>query len=106
MAAQQPRFSPKQVASALQASESSVKRWCDQGAIASVRTVGGHRRITLDGLQRFLRDSQRALSAPEELGLPPGREQIDVQIPGGDDPGLPYGHQRNGCARACAPVRA
>ena len=37
MAAPQPQFSPKQVASALQASESSVKRWCDDGDLAAVR---------------------------------------------------------------------
>ena len=86
MAAQQPQFSPKQVAAALQASESSVKRWCDQGVIPTVRTVGGHRKITLDALQRFLRHSERGLPAPEALGLFPARPLADEQIPGGEDP--------------------
>ncbi len=85
MAAQQPQFSPKQVASALQASESSVKRWCDQGAISTIRTVGGHRRITLDALQHFLRTSDRGLAAPEALGLSPTTIAAGEQIPGGED---------------------
>ena len=87
MVAKQPHFSPKQVAEALQASESSVKRWCDRGAISSVRTVGGHRRITLEALQSFLRESERQLEEPKVLGLP---DQVSsrraVLIPGGDDP--------------------
>jgi excisionase family DNA binding protein len=86
MAAHQPQFSPKQVASALQASESSVKRWCDQGVIPTTRTVGGHRRITLDGLQYFLRTSNRSLRAPEELGLTAVKAGPEESIPGGDDP--------------------
>ncbi|TWU47365.1 methylaspartate mutase subunit S [Rubripirellula tenax] len=70
MAAHQPQYSPKQISEALLSSESSVKRWCDSGAIPTVRTAGGHRRITLDGLQHYLRTSGRALVAPEVLGLP------------------------------------
>ena len=85
MAAQQPQFSPKQIASALQASESSVKRWCDQGAISTVRTVGGHRKITLDALQLFLRSSNRSLIAPQALGLSPTTAASDSGIPGGED---------------------
>ena len=47
------QLTTRQVAEALSVSESSVKRWCDQGAIPTIRTVGGHRRIPLDGLLRF-----------------------------------------------------
>ena len=86
MAARQIQFSPKQVAVALQASESSVKRWCDQGVIPTVRTVGGHRRITLEGLQNFLRGSNRSLQEPQVLGLSPHRVAMDRSIPGGSDP--------------------
>lgn len=86
MAVRQPHFSPRQVADALQASESSVKRWCDQGAIPSIRTVGGHRRITLDGLQSFLRTSNRVLSVPEALGVPDLQFQKESSIPGGTEP--------------------
>jgi excisionase family DNA binding protein len=85
MAIQPPCFSPKQVASALQASESSVKRWCDQGAISTVRTVGGHRKITLDALQDFLRVSHRRLPDPQALGLS-DRPIAAEEIPGGQDP--------------------
>jgi excisionase family DNA binding protein len=85
VAAKQPQFSPKQVASALQASESSVKRWCDQGAISTIRTVGGHRKITLDALQHFLRSSNRPLIAPQALGLSPNRVATEGMIPGGQD---------------------
>ncbi|GAA5507078.1 helix-turn-helix domain-containing protein [Novipirellula caenicola] len=70
MAARQPHYSPKQVADALQVSESSVKRWCDRGTIPTIRTVGGHRRITLDGLQVFLSQADRTLVNPDVLGLP------------------------------------
>ncbi|WP_442510124.1 helix-turn-helix domain-containing protein [Novipirellula sp. SH528] len=70
MAVRQPHYSPKQVADALQVSESSVKRWCDRGTIPTIRTVGGHRRIALDGLQTFLTQADRALVNPDVLGLP------------------------------------
>ena len=85
MPAHQPQFSPKQVAVALSASESSVKRWCDQGAIPTIRTVGGHRKITLEGLQQFLRTSNRGLSSPQALGLPSLQQRRGL-VPGGSDP--------------------
>jgi excisionase family DNA binding protein len=62
-------FSPKQVAEALNVSESSVKRWCDRGAIATSKTQGGHRRITLDGLMAFLESSNRQVLVPSSLGM-------------------------------------
>lgn len=63
-------FSPKQVARAIGASESSVKRWCDRGLLETVKTVGGHRRVALSGVLHFLREKNHALVVPEELGLP------------------------------------
>ncbi|MEM9646660.1 MAG: helix-turn-helix domain-containing protein [Planctomycetota bacterium] len=87
MAARQPQFSPKQVAEAMQVSESSVKRWCDRGIIPTIRTVGGHRRITLDALQKYLIDGDKQLSRPEILGLPtlpPGRS-MDIGGSSGDE---------------------
>ncbi len=62
--------SPKQVARAIGVSESSLKRWCDQGLIEVQRTAGGHRRIPVHGVIQFLRDRQYALAHPELLGLP------------------------------------
>ncbi len=86
MATRQPSYSPKQIAEALGVSESSVKRWCDKGTIPTVRTMGGHRRITLEGLQQFLRDSGRRLLIPQALGLPPLPALRRTQVPGDDQP--------------------
>jgi len=63
-------FTPKQVARAIGVSESSLKRWCDRGLIPTVRTAGGHRRLPVEGVLAFLRQSRRALVHPELLGLP------------------------------------
>ena len=62
--------SPKQVARAIQVSESSVKRWCDKGVIPFQKTAGGHRRIPLARLLEFLRESKQTLVRPELIGLP------------------------------------
>lgn len=64
------QVSPKQLARAIQVSESSVKRWCDQGGIVTVRTAGGHRRIAITAVLRFLRENCYELVRPEVLGLP------------------------------------
>ncbi|MFC1758698.1 B12-binding domain-containing protein [Planctomycetota bacterium] len=64
-------LTPKQVARAIAASESSVKRWCDKGIIPTQYTAGGHRRITMPGLLGFLREGKHQLVHPEALGLPP-----------------------------------
>lgn len=70
---------PRQVAQAIDVSESSLKRWCDQGLIPTVRTAGGHRRLPVNGVLTFLRSSGYQLVNPEILGLPPatqgGRER-------------------------------
>lgn len=72
---------PKQVARAINVSESSVKRWCDKGIIPTQYTAGGHRRIPLGGLLEFLRSSTHELVSPEVLGLPAtsGRTQRVVE---------------------------
>lgn len=61
---------PKQVAQAINVSESSLKRWCDRGLLTTVRTAGGHRRLALDDVVRFLRESGHPVVRPELLGLP------------------------------------
>jgi excisionase family DNA binding protein len=63
-------ITPKQVAQAIGVSESSLKRWCDQGLLTTVRTAGGHRRLALDDVVQFLRRSGHKLLRPELLGLP------------------------------------
>ena len=67
-------LSPKQVAQALGVGESSVKRWCDLGKITAIRTSGGHRRLALADVLRFVRESDQPVVRPEILGLPPARE--------------------------------
>lgn len=62
---------PKQVARAIGVSESSLKRWCDQGRIPMIRTPGGHRRLPINGVLTFLKEQGHELVEPEVLGLPP-----------------------------------
>lgn len=74
------QLSPRQVARAIGVSEASLKRWCDKGLLPSMRTPGGHRRLTLSAVVRYLRESGLPLPHPEILGLPsavaPGRVVI------------------------------
>ncbi|KAA1257703.1 B12 binding domain protein [Rubripirellula obstinata] len=86
MATEAVHYSPKQVASALAASESSVKRWCDRGIIPTVRTHGGHRRISLDGLRAFTAATGKELVDPQVLGLPQLFCDRKVDVPGAGDP--------------------
>jgi excisionase family DNA binding protein len=62
-------LSPKQVAQALRVSESSVKRWCDKGSIATIYTDGGHRRIRLADLAGFVRSRSLAIQDFPSIGL-------------------------------------
>jgi excisionase family DNA binding protein len=62
-------LSPRELALAIGASESSVKRWADDGHIAIAKTAGGHRRIPLADAIRFIRDRRLVLERPEILGL-------------------------------------
>lgn len=63
-------FSPKQVARSLGVSESTLKRWCDRGTIQTVRTAGGHRRITMSDILTFVQAGHCHLEHPELLDLP------------------------------------
>lgn len=63
-------LTPKQVARALDVSESSIKRWCDRGVLTAQHTAGGHRRISRAVLTEFLRGGRHQLVNPEALGLP------------------------------------
>lgn len=62
-------LSPKNVAGAIGVSESSLKRWADEGMIRFSRTAGGHRRILLTEAIRFIRVNHHAVVRPDLLGL-------------------------------------
>jgi MerR family transcriptional regulator, light-induced transcriptional regulator len=62
-------LTPRELADAIGASESSVRRWVDAGHIPMTRTAGGHRRIALDDALRYLRQTQAQVVRPEVLGL-------------------------------------
>ncbi len=51
-------------------SEASVKRWCDKGVLPAARTAGGHRRLPVGEVVRFIRETGRPLAEPALLGLP------------------------------------
>src|SRR5688572_3769237 len=70
----------KELAEALGASESSMRRWTDGGAIRTSRTVGGHRRIPLSEAIRFIRDTHATVVRPDVLGLG------EVRAPAGKRP--------------------
>lgn len=60
----QEQLTTRQVAHALNVSESSVKRWCDRGLIPTTRTLGGHRRVPLAGFVKFLEETNREVATP------------------------------------------
>jgi excisionase family DNA binding protein len=62
-------LTPKELSGALGCSESSLKRWADDGVIRVSRTAGGHRRIALAEAVRFARQSGLAIEHPAALGL-------------------------------------
>lgn len=62
-------FTPKQVALALGVSESTVKRWVDNGRLLAVKTLGGHRKLPLPGVVRFIRETGHLIERPEAIGL-------------------------------------
>lgn len=63
-------LSPKDLALAIGVSESSLKRWVDEGRLAASRTAGGHRRIAMHEAVRFIRVSGSEVVRPDVLGLP------------------------------------
>ncbi len=62
--------SPRDLATAVDVSESSLKRWADDGRIEVRRTAGGHRRIAIGEAIRFVRERGLAVVDPVRLGLP------------------------------------
>ena len=63
-------LSPRELADAIGASESSLRRWIDSGDIHISRTAGGHRRIPLSQALQFIRKMGAVVVRPEVLNLP------------------------------------
>lgn len=70
-------LSPKQLGDAIGVSQSSLKRWIDDGVLEASRTAGGHRRVDLTEAIRFIRERKTPILKPELLGLP-GLVQSDA----------------------------
>lgn len=68
-AKQSPFLTSRQLAASLGVSESSVKRWVDDGTIAAGRTAGGHRRISLAAAVGFIRSRRSPVVKPHLLPL-------------------------------------
>ena len=62
-------LSPRELALAIGVSESSLKRWADDGLIGVTRTAGGHRRIARHEALRFIRETKARVLRPSLLGL-------------------------------------
>lgn len=75
-------LSPKQVAEAIGASESSLKRWCDQGLIQTVKTAGGHRRIPVQEALRFAREQNHSVVEPRILAMPASEDRKARRVEG------------------------
>lgn len=75
-------LTPRQAAAIVGASESSVRRWCDQERLANERTPGGHRRIRLSSLLAFARASGMPISITAAHGArgEGGKQASAVQL--------------------------
>ncbi len=57
----------KQVARLLHVSEATVKRWADDGALESVKTVGGHRRFGIQTIAQLRRERNLDAAATQVI---------------------------------------
>ena len=93
-----PLLSPKDLADAIGVSESSVKRWVDNGVVPANKTAGGHRRIPINEAVRFIREGRTALVNPEAIGLSDVAALLDLDAPRGDEGPVLYEYLREGKA--------
>jgi excisionase family DNA binding protein len=78
-------LTPKELAQAIGVSESSLKRWADDGVLCCARTPGGHRRIALAEAIRFIRQTNASVVRPDVLGF----ADLEGPLIGGKEPGCP-----------------
>jgi molybdopterin-binding protein len=60
------QYRPGQLADLLGVSADTIRRWCDEGRLETVRSEGGHRMVEGASLARFIREQKEAY-APEQL---------------------------------------
>ncbi len=60
------QYRPGQLAELLGVSTDTVRRWCDEGRLETVRSEGGHRMVEGKSLARFVRAQDDAY-VPDEL---------------------------------------
>lgn len=72
-------LSPNELARIVGVSESSIRRWVDDGLIRVIRTAGGHRRIPAADAIQFIRQQRMQIFYPEMLGLK------DQEVPRGQN---------------------
>lgn len=78
------QLSPKELSRAVGVSESSLKRWVDDGQLQAVRTAGGHRRISIEEAIRFIRETGLRVVEPDAIGL---SELVNAANSDGGEPG-------------------
>ena len=93
-----PLLSPRDLADAIGVSESSIKRWVDNGEIQATKTAGGHRRIPINEAVRFLRENQSSLVNPGAIGLKDVASLLDLEAPRGSEGTLLYDYLKDGQA--------
>ncbi|HEY1988219.1 MAG TPA: TOBE domain-containing protein [Acidimicrobiales bacterium] len=59
------QYRPGQLVDLLGVSADTVRRWCDEGRLETVRSEGGHRMVDGASLARFVREQQE--DAPDQL---------------------------------------
>jgi molybdopterin-binding protein len=61
-------YRPGQVADLLGVSVDTVRRWCDEGRLATKRSAGGHRTIDGAALAKYLSETEQAFESEGVVG--------------------------------------
>jgi len=68
-------YRPGQVAELLNVSVDTVRRWCDEGKLATSRSEGGHRLVSGADLARYLTERESAFE-PDSLPVQSARNRF------------------------------